>query len=125
MTELDDRFSDDSSSEMSLTPSQSASQLASQSSNSFTNSPHADGDAFSTLRRARSVKDQLEDVDEANLSAEVGRLPKIWMHDKPYIKTKWLHKKRKRWSKVDEYGERYLKLDGDDRSLGEYWLCNL
>jgi hypothetical protein len=71
------------------------------------------------------VKDQLEAVDEANLSAEVGQLPKIWMHDKPYIKTKWLHKKRKRWSKVDEYGERYVKLDRDDRSLGEYWLCNL
>jgi hypothetical protein len=121
MSELDDHFSDDSSSEMSLTPSQSASQ----SSGSFTNLPHAGGDAFSTLRRARSVKDQLEVVDEANLSAEVGLLPKIWMHDKPYIKTKWLHKKRKRWSKVDEYGERYVKLDRDDSSLGEYWLCNL
>jgi hypothetical protein len=47
------------------------------------------------------------------------------MHGKPYIKTEWLHKKRKRRSKVDEYGERYVKLDRDDRSLGEYWLCNL
>jgi hypothetical protein len=47
------------------------------------------------------------------------------MHGKPYIKTTWLHKKRKRWSKVDEYGERYVKLDRNDSSLGEYWLCNL
>jgi hypothetical protein len=125
MTELDDHFSDDSSSALSLTPSQSASQSASRSSGSLTNAPHAGGDVFSALRRVRSVKDQLEVVDEANLPAEVGRLPKIWMHDKPYIKTKWLHKKRKRWSKVDEYGERYVKLDRDDSSLGEYWLCNL
>jgi hypothetical protein len=71
------------------------------------------------------VKDQLEVVDEANLPAEVSQLPKIWMHGQPYIKTKWLHKKRKRWSKVDEYGERYVKLDRDDSSLGEYWLCSL
>lgn len=125
MAELDDRFSDDSSSEMSLTPSQSASQSVSQSSGSFTNLPHAGGDAFSTLRRARSVKDQLEVIDEANLPAEVSQLPKIWMHGKPYIKTEWLHKKRKRWTKVDGYGERYVKLDRDDWSLGEYWLCNL
>jgi hypothetical protein len=46
MAELDDRFSDDSSSEMSLTPSQSASQSVSQSSGSFTNLPHAGGDAI-------------------------------------------------------------------------------
>src|SRR5262245_42770515 len=92
MTDLDDHFSDDSSSALSLTPSQSASQ----SSGSFTNLPHVNGDAFSTLRQARSVKDQLEVVDEANLPAEVSQLPKIWMHNKPYIKTKWLHKKRKR-----------------------------
>ena len=121
MTNFDDGFSDDSSSASSLTPSQSASQ----SSGSFTNSPHAGGDAFSTLRRARSVKDQLEVVDEANLPTEVSQLPKIWMHNKPYIKTAWLHKKRKRWSKVDEYGERYVKLGRDDSSLGDYWLCSL
>jgi hypothetical protein len=46
------------------------------------------------------------------------------MHGKPYIKTEWLHKKRKRRSKVDEYGERYVKLDRV-RSLGEYWLCSV
>lgn len=107
MANLDDGFLDDSSSTSSLTPSQSASQLTSQSPGSFTISPHAGGDAFSTLRRARSVKDQLEAVDEANLPIEVSQLPKIWIHGKPYIKTMWLHKKRKRRSKVDEHGERY------------------
>jgi hypothetical protein len=35
------------------------------------------GDAISTLRRARSVKDQLEVIDETNLPAEVSQLPKI------------------------------------------------
>ena len=120
MTNLDDRSLDDSSSVSSLTPSQSVSQ----SSGSFTNLSHAGGDALSTLRRTRSVKEQLEVVDEANLPTEVNQLPKIWIHNKPYIKTKWLYKKRKRWSKVDEYGERYVKLDRDDSSLGEYWLCD-
>jgi hypothetical protein len=103
MAELDDRFSDDSSSKMSLTPSQSASQSVSQSSGPFTNLPHAGGDAISTLRRARSVKDQLEVIDKTNLPVEVSQLPKTWMHGKPYIKTEWLHKKRKRRSKVDVY----------------------
>lgn len=121
MANLDDGFLDDSSSASSLTPSQSASQ----SSGSFTNLPHAGGDVFSTLQRARSVKDQLEGVDEANLPTKVSQLPKIWIHNKPYIKTTWLHKKRKRWSKVDEYGERYVKLGRDDSSLGEFWLCSL
>lgn len=125
MTDFDNLFSDDSSSALSLTPSQSASQSASLSSGSVTNLPHANGDAFSTLRRARSIKDQLEVVDESNLPAEVSQLPKIWIQNKPYIKTKWLHKKRKRWSKVDEHGERYVKLDRDNSSLGEYWLCSL
>ncbi|KAK4242961.1 hypothetical protein C7999DRAFT_18603 [Corynascus novoguineensis] len=97
----------------------------SQSSGSFTNLLHAGGDAFSTLQRARSVKDQLEVLDEANLPTEVSQLPKIWMYGKPYIKTKWLYKKRKRWLKVDEYSKRYVKLDRDDSSLAEYWLCNL
>ena len=120
MTDPDDSFSNNSSSVSSLTPSQSASQ----SSSSLTNSPHAGG-TFSVLRRARSVRDQLEVIDEANLPAEVSRLPKIWIHNKPYIKTGWLHKKRKRWSKLDEHGERYVKLDTDDSSLGDYWLCNL
>ena len=58
MTDLDDRFSDDSSLISSLTPSQSASL----SSGSLTNLSHAGGSAFSVLRRARSVKDQLEAV---------------------------------------------------------------
>ena len=71
------------------------------------------------------MKDQLEVIDEANLSAEVSQLPKIWIHNKPYIKTGWLHNKRKRWSKVDKHGERYVKLDRDNSSLGDYWLCNL
>jgi hypothetical protein len=44
MTNLNERFSEDLSSELSLTPSQSVSQ----SSGSFTNLPHAGGDAFST-----------------------------------------------------------------------------
>jgi hypothetical protein len=120
MTNLHEPSADDLSSASSLTPSQSVSQT----SGSFTNLSHAGGDGLSTLRRTRSVKDQLEVVDEANLPAEVSQLPKIWMHNKPYIKAKWLYKKRKRWSKVDDYGERYVKLDRDNSSLGEYWLCD-
>ncbi|KAK4122099.1 hypothetical protein N657DRAFT_672734 [Parathielavia appendiculata] len=107
MAELDDRFSDDSSSEMSLTPSQSASQSVSQSSGSFT-----------TYHTSAATRFPLCGELEV-------QLPKIWIHGKPYIKTEWLHKKRKRRSKVDEYGERYVKLDRENRSLGEYWLCNL
>ncbi|KAH6974013.1 hypothetical protein EDB80DRAFT_547131, partial [Ilyonectria destructans] len=112
---------DDSSSVSSLTPSQSASQ----SSGSLTNLSHAGGGAFSVLRRARSVQDQLEAVNEATLPEEVSRLPKIWMFNYPHVKVEWLYKKRKRWSKVDQHGERYVRLGSDDTSLGEYWLCSL
>ena len=80
----DDHFLDNSSSALSLTPSQSASQT----SGSFTNLPYAGGNALSTLRRARSVKDQLEVIDKANLPTEVSQLPKIWIGNKPYIKAK-------------------------------------
>ncbi|KAH6985478.1 hypothetical protein EDB80DRAFT_732751 [Ilyonectria destructans] len=104
-----------------MTPSQSVSQ----SPGSLTNLSHAGGGAFSVLRRARSVQDQLEAVNEATLAEEVSRLPKIWMFNYPQVKVEWLHKKRKRSSKVDQHGERYIRLGSDDTSLGEYWLCSL
>ncbi|EXL39565.1 hypothetical protein FOCG_17829 [Fusarium oxysporum f. sp. radicis-lycopersici 26381] len=121
MTDLDGRFSDDSSSISSLTPSQSASQ----SSGLLTNLWHAGGSAFSVLSRARSVKDELEAVNEVTLPEEVSQLPKIWMFNYPHVKVEWLHKKRKRCPKVDQHGERYRQLGSDDTSLGEYWLGSL
>ncbi|KAJ3453264.1 hypothetical protein MRS44_017511 [Fusarium solani] len=121
MTGLDGRISDDSSSILSLTLSQSASQ----SSGSVTNLSPAGGSTFSVLRQARGVKDQLEAVNEATVPQEVCQLPKIWVFNYAHVKMEWLYKKRKRWSKVDQHGERYVRLGGDDTSLGEYWLCNL
>ncbi|KAK2675153.1 hypothetical protein RAB80_010137 [Fusarium oxysporum f. sp. vasinfectum] len=121
MADLGDRPSDDSLSVSSLPLSQSGSS----SSDSLTSISHATGGAFSLLRRARSVKDQLEIVNEAALPEEISQLPKIWMFNYPHLKVEWLHKKRKRWSKVDQYGERYVRLGDDNTSLGEYWLCNL
>ncbi|KAK2470542.1 hypothetical protein H9L39_17838 [Fusarium oxysporum f. sp. albedinis] len=121
MADLGDRPSDDSLSVSSLPLSQSGSS----SSDSLTSISHTTGGAFSLLRRARSVKDQLEIVNEAALPEEISQLPKIWMFNYPHLKVEWLHKKRKRWSKVDQYGERYVRLGDDNTSLGEYWLCNL
>ncbi|KAL6402679.1 hypothetical protein AUP68_14134 [Ilyonectria robusta] len=119
MTDLDDRFSADSSSISSLTPSQSASQ----SSGSLTNLSHAGGSAFSVLRRARSAKDQLEAVNEAILPGEVSQLPKIWMFNYPHVKVEWLYKKRKRWSKVDQHGERFVRLGGIHGQLVLLFCC--
>ncbi|KAH7114066.1 hypothetical protein EDB81DRAFT_669859, partial [Dactylonectria macrodidyma] len=112
---------DDSSSVSSLTPSQSASQ----SSGALTNIPHAGGGAFSVLRRARSVKNQLDDVDEANLPSAVCDMPKILINSKPYIRSEWVDKKRKKRSPIEPYGSRFVKLDREHRNCGEYWLCDL
>jgi hypothetical protein len=106
MADLGDRPSDDSLSVSSLLLSQS-------------------GGAFSLLRRARSVKDQLVIASEAVLHEEISQLPKIWVFNYPHLKVVWLHKKRKRWSKVDQHGERYVRLGDDNTSLGEYWFYNL
>ncbi|KAH7133024.1 hypothetical protein EDB81DRAFT_905369 [Dactylonectria macrodidyma] len=121
MANPNDPFFDDSSSVSSLTPSQSASQ----SSCSLTNIPHAGGGAFSVLRRARSVKNQLDDVDEANLPSAVCDMPKILINSKPYIRSEWVDKKRKKRSPIEPYGSRFVKLDREHRNCGEYWLCDL
>ena len=107
MANPNDPFFDDSSSVSSLTPSQSASQ----SSGALTNIPHAGGGAFSVLRRARSVKNQLDDVDEANLPSAVCDMPKILINSKPYIRSEWVDKKRKKRSPIELYGSRFVKLD--------------
>jgi hypothetical protein len=64
MTYTDDCTSDTSSISSSLAPSQLASQCVSQTSDLSTNLPR---DTASVFRRARTVRDQLRDVDEANL----------------------------------------------------------
>jgi hypothetical protein len=121
MATLNDPFLDDSSSVSSLTPSQSVSQ----SSGSLTIFPHAGGGAFSVLRRARSVKSQLDDVDETNLPSAVCDMPKILINNKHYIRSEWVDKKRKKRSPIEPYGSRFLKLDREHRNCGEYWLCDL
>ncbi|KAJ4152188.1 hypothetical protein NW765_017697 [Fusarium oxysporum] len=116
MANPNDMFFDDSSSVSSLTPSQSASQ----SSGSLTNIPHAGGGAFSVLRQARSVKNQLDDVDEANLPSAVCDMPKILINSKPYIRSEQVDKKRKKRSPIEPYGSRFVKLDREHRNCGEY-----
>jgi len=119
-------FGNDSNAELSsvlssITPSQSASQSASQPI-SRAGTPNSGDDNLALLRK-HSIREQLENIDETNLPSETSALPKIWINTKPYVKADWLHRKRKRWSKVDEYGERFVKLDRDNNPAGDYWLC--
>ena len=99
-------FGNDSNAELSsvlssITPSQSASQSASQPI-SRAGTPNSGEDNLALLRK-HSIREQLENIDETNLPSETSALPKIWINTKSYVKADWLHRKRKRWSKVDEY----------------------
>ena len=116
-------FGNDSNAELSsvlstITPSQSASQSASQPI-SRAGTPNRGEDNLALLRK-HSIREQLENIDETNLPSETSALlPNIWINTKPYVKADWLHRKRKRWSKVDEYGEIFVKLDRDNNPTGD------
>jgi hypothetical protein len=120
MTDFDAVVVDDTSS----VATETASQPSSQASTFFTNFSTGGNSAFSALRRARSVADQLRDVNHEDLPDDVSQMPKIWIGKQSFVLESWAHKKRKKKSAIDKYGVRLTKVDGEGNQKGEYWVCN-
>ncbi|EAQ87078.1 hypothetical protein CHGG_08331 [Chaetomium globosum CBS 148.51] len=97
--------------------------VTSDASTLITTDSTAGHSAFSRLRRARSIADQVRDVSAIpQEKLDVANLPAIEHHGKQYILEKWLHRRRQRTSWITGHGTYLVELVGN-KADGTFWSC--
>ncbi|KAK4210460.1 hypothetical protein QBC37DRAFT_377036 [Rhypophila decipiens] len=109
MADLDDTVVFDAS---------SVTDTASQPSSFATNYSTGGSSAFSLLRKARSVADQLRDINHNDVPEDAKLMPKILIGGESFVLESWGSNKRKKKSVINKYGVRLIKVDEEGNKMG-------